>query len=144
MKPDNGYEFRADASLENLQEVRAFIDRAGEKLGVDKGALADLRLAVDEAVTNIVQHGYRGRGGPIEVDMRAEGKDVHVRIRDRALSFSSENVRAPQLNTEFAERPFGGMGVFLIEKMTDEHEYRALPGGGNELLLVRKGAAKPR
>ena len=143
VKPDNGYEFRTDASLENLQEVRAFIDHAGKKLSVDEGALSDLRLAVDEAVTNIVQHGYAGRSGPVEVLMYAEGMDVHITVRDHAPSFSAENVRAPQLETEFAERPFGGMGVFLIDRMTDRHEYRSLPGGGNELLLLKKDAIVP-
>jgi hypothetical protein len=32
------------------------------------------------------------------------------------------------------------MGVYLIRKLTDEADFRPLPGGGNELRLVKRGA----
>lgn len=140
MSPGDGHGFSTDASLENLHEARAFINRTGEELGVDQAALADLCLAVDEAVTNVVLHGYAGKGGPVEIEMESSGADVRVVIRDRARVFNADDVAAPQLETELSERPFGGMGVFLIDRMTDEHEFRARPGGGNELVLVKKNA----
>jgi len=131
---------RTDATLDKLHEARAFIDRAGRALGATESALADLRLAVDEAVTNVAVHGYRNRGGPLEIAMAADGADLRITIRDRAPAFDAEGVPDPQLDTDLAERPFGGMGVFLIGRMTDGHEYRARPGGGNELVLVKKNA----
>ena len=130
------------ASLENLQEIRSFIDRVGASLVVNKSALDDLRLAVDEAVTNVVIHGYKETEGMVELHMHAEGDAVFIRIRDRAASFDPSQVKAPQLDTELKERPFGGMGIFLIRKMTDEAEFLPLPGGGNEIRLVKRGVIK--
>ena len=128
------------ASLENLQEIRSYIDQAGASLGINDSALADLRLVVDEAVTNVVIHGYGDVEGNVEIRMEASGSSVIVRIRDNAKTFNPDQLGAPQLNTPLKDRPFGGMGIFLIRKMTDEAEFLPLPGGGNELRLVKHGA----
>ncbi len=144
MHPESGFKLDIEASLENLDVIRAFIDQAGKRLGVDKNSLADLRLVVDEAVTNIVLHGYKGRGGALEIQMEPDGENIIIRIRDQAQWFDVESVSKPQLDTQLADRPFGGMGLFLIQKMTDENVFRNLPGGGNELELVKRGAVKPR
>jgi hypothetical protein len=44
------------------------------------------------------------------------------------------------LDTALKDRPFGGMGIFLIRKMTDEAEFLPRSGGGNEIRLVKRGA----
>ncbi|MBT8070318.1 MAG: ATP-binding protein [Xanthomonadales bacterium] len=128
------------ASLDNLQEIRSYIDRAGASLGVSDSALGDLRLVVDEAVTNVIIHGYGDLEGNVEIRMEAIGNSVIVRIRDRAELFDPDQIDAPQLKTPLKDRPFGGMGIFLIKKMTDEAEFLPLPGGGNEIRLVKHGA----
>jgi len=138
--PEPGFDLRVEASLDRLHDIRDYIDRTGARLGVNDGALADLRLVVDEAVTNIVLHGYQGRGGPVDLHMERAGDAVVIRIRDQADPFNADQVERPQLDTALADRPFGGMGLFLIRRMTDESEFHALPGGGNELRLVKRGA----
>jgi serine/threonine-protein kinase RsbW len=140
MSTEQGFDLSVEANLENLHEVRDYIDSAGESFGVDSDVLADLRLVVDEAVTNVILHGYDGRHGHVELHMERDGDAVIIRIRDQAGSFDSSHVNAPQLDTSLADRPFGGMGLFLIKKLTDQAEFISLPGGGNELKLVKKGA----
>ena len=134
------FDLTVNASLDKLQEIRLFIDRVGASLGVNESALGDLRLAVDEAVTNVVVHGYEGTDGMVKLDMQADDDAVVIRIRDRAANFDPSQVKAPQLDTALKDRPFGGMGIFLIRKMTDEAEFLSLPGGGNEIRLVKRGA----
>ena len=102
--------------------------------------MADLRLAVDEAVTNVVIHGYKESDGIVELHMHAEGDAVFIRIRDHAANFDPSQVKTPQLDTELKDRPFGGMGIFLIRKMTDEAEFLPLAGGGNEIRLLNPSA----
>lgn len=135
-----GFDLSFEASLENLHEVRDYIDQAGNSLGVESGVLADLRLVVDEAVTNVVIHGYGELDGIVEIHMEGDGDAVIIRIRDQAKSFNPSLVVEPQLDTALKDRPFGGMGIFLIRKMTDEVEFLSLPGGGNEMRLLKRGA----
>jgi serine/threonine-protein kinase RsbW len=140
MSTKQGFDLSFEASLENLHEVRDYIDQAGNSFGVDSGVLADLRLVVDEAVTNVILHGYKGRSGQVEVHMERDGDAVVILIRDQAGSFDSSQVDTPHLDTALADRPFGGMGLFLIRKMTDEAVFRSLPGQGNELRIVKRQA----
>jgi len=134
------FDLAVRARLENLQKARHYIDQKGESLGVSESALGDLRLAVDEAVTNVIIHGYGNLDGMVELHMEADGDTVVVRVRDHAKTFDASHINAPQLDTALKDRPIGGMGLFLIKKMTDEVEFLALPGGGNELRLIKRGA----
>jgi anti-sigma regulatory factor (Ser/Thr protein kinase) len=141
MNAEQGFDLTVEACLDNLQPIRNYIDEAGARIGVTAAALGDLRLVVDEAVTNVVVHGYGGEsGGTVEVHMESDGDAVIVTIRDRAPHFDPQDVGAPQLDTALEDRPFGGMGIFLIRQMTDEADFNRLPGGGNEIRLVKRGA----
>ena len=140
MSVEQIFDLSIKASLDNLQKVRQYINQAGERLGVSESALADLRLVVDEAVTNVIIHGYGDLDGVVDLHIEREGDAVTIRIRDRAKAFDASHVKAPQLDTALKDRPFGGMGIFLIKKMTDEAEFLPLPGGGNEIRLVKRGA----
>ena len=134
------FEFSIEADLENLKEVRSFIESSGKALGVITDTLGDLCLVVDEAVTNIIIHGYDDRDGNVDVLMERAGDSVVISIRDTAKSFDAADVETPHLETSLREREFGGMGVFLIRKLTDEAEFRTLQDGGNELRLVKRQA----
>ena len=134
------FEYSIEADLENLKQARSFIESSGNTLGVKSDTLGDLCLVVDEAVTNIILHGYDGRGGTVDLQMERDGDSIVISIRDAAKSFDAADVETPHLETSLREREFGGMGVFLIRKLTDEAEFRTLPAGGNELRLVKRRA----
>ena len=140
MNPKQVFDLSVKASLENLREIRSYIDQAGTRLGVSESALGDLCLVVDEAVTNVILHGYGDLDGIVEIHMEADGNDIIIRIRDQAKTFDSSHVDAPHLDTALKDRPFGGMGIFLIKEMTDEAEFLPLPGGGNEIRLLKRAA----
>ncbi|MEZ4515985.1 MAG: ATP-binding protein [Chloroflexota bacterium] len=44
-------------------------------------------LAVNEAVTNILVHGYRGRPGNVEIGIERAGNDLIVILRDQAHAY---------------------------------------------------------
>jgi serine/threonine-protein kinase RsbW len=99
-------------------------------------------LAVDEAATNIIVHGYRGQPGAIEIDVEKQDSSLAVSLRDQAPPFDPTSVPVPDLSLPLDQRPFGGMGVHLIRQSMDEVIYRVPPQGGNELILVRKTRTK--
>jgi serine/threonine-protein kinase RsbW len=133
------FELSIEANLENLSKVRSFFNKAGQSLGVDSDTIGDLCLVVDEAVTNVIVHGYDGQQGTVDIQIERDNNDLVIQIRDQAESFDPGNVDAPHLEESLSERAYGGMGVYLIRKLTDEAEFRPLSGGGNELRLVRRG-----
>ena len=58
------------ARLENLAVIRRFVEDATTALGIDPATVASIILAVDEATSNIITHGYQGQPGDIEIDVQ--------------------------------------------------------------------------
>ena len=117
--------------------MRAFVREQVEAAGGDPATAADLVQAVDEVVTNVIEHGYAGRPGEVEVTFEALPDAFELRIRDAAAPFDPTRVPEPRLDLPLEERPLGGMGVHLARALTDAFDHRILPSGGNE-VTVRK------
>jgi serine/threonine-protein kinase RsbW len=135
----NVYSIRVAADVEQLAAIRAFVEQQAELLGVESSACYDLVLAANEMATNIVVHGYQDRPGTIEIDMRQSGDAIEIRLRDQAPTFDPTRAPAPDLTQPLHKRPFGGMGIHVTRQMMDDIRHRALPQGGNELTLVKRG-----
>lgn len=134
------FELSVEADLENLGKIRSFIQQAGVALSVRDDVLGDLCLVVDEAVTNVIVHGYQGAGGPVDIHVQRDGDAVVILLRDQARTFDGRGIEAPHLDESLARRKSGGMGVYLIRTLTDEAVYRPRAGRGNELRLVKRRA----
>jgi anti-sigma regulatory factor (Ser/Thr protein kinase) len=124
--------------------MRAFVEDQATRLGAKQSVVHDAALASDEAVCNLVTHGYGHRGGPIDLSVERSGADLIVRIRDQAPAFDPTNYPAPDLSVPLEKRRPGGFGIFLIRQVMDEVLYRQLPDGRNELVLVRRDAFQAR
>ena len=75
------------ATPETLEAIQAFVIEGCRKAGADEAAAFDLRLAVDEACTNVAVHGYAGAGpGPIDVVLESDGARIRVSITDRGVA----------------------------------------------------------
>jgi serine/threonine-protein kinase RsbW len=130
------------ADLHHLAAIRQFVrDKAGA-LNVTPDAIDDLVLAVDEAVTNIIVHGYCGGSGALEIDIRREGQAIAVHLRDQAPLFDPTSVPPPDLSLPLDQRPLGKMGLYLVRDTMDDLVYRVTPQGGNELILLKRQAIK--
>ena len=129
-----------DAVPRNLAAIRRFVRIALAELGARDGDIDDLVQAVDESATNVIVHGYRGGGGPLEVEAARQGRDVVMVLRDRAPRFDPTNLPAPDTSTPFLARRPGGFGVFLSRELVDEVRHRDAPAGGNELLLIKRNS----
>ena len=129
---------RVAAELNNLETIRRFVEECARDLHVDQDTAFDLAQAVDECTTNIIEHGYQGQPGSIEIEIERDGVMLMIELRDHAPGFDPTRVPPPDLSQPLEEREPGGLGVFLTRHMVDEMRYRALPGGGNELTLIKR------
>jgi serine/threonine-protein kinase RsbW len=114
----------------SLPELRQAV--AGIVGGVDDDLIADVLLALDEAVSNAVRHGSRG-GRSVEVSVDADGEWVEMSVRD-----GGPTPRLPRLP---AEPPpvlhTGGRGLWLILQLVDEVRLQRV-GEGTRLLMRRR------
>lgn len=136
MRQESTLSVNADLSV--LSEVREFLVSFIEALNLDTSAVYDLQLAVDEAVTNIILHGYQNQGGTIDVTAILDDDTLEIRLRDNARQFDPTTIPRPDLDTPAEQRPSGGgVGVFLMHKGLDCMTYRVTASGGNELSMFR-------
>jgi serine/threonine-protein kinase RsbW len=133
---------RLVARVSDLEVIRSFVSEKAALVGADPQEMYDILLAVTEAVTNILLHGYQNEPGWIEVQVVIEEGDFWVILRDKAAQFDPTLMPLPDLDVPLEERSLGGMGVYLIKEHMDRMIYRSNPQGGNELILVKEGVIR--
>jgi serine/threonine-protein kinase RsbW len=132
-------EITREARLENLPALLQFVSDACQDAGASAGDEFAVKLAVEEACVNIILHGYAGREpGPIALKFHSDSERIVVTIDDRAARFDPSAVPAPDLSSDWGDRELGGIGWWLIHKMTDGVEHDWKPEGGNRLTLVKR------
>lgn len=131
------------AEFESLGHFRKFIDEACAARGIDEEINYDLRLAVDEACTNIITHGYAGMNpGSIILDLEFEQRQVIVRLTDFGHPFEPYEPPAPDMHAVLEDRPTSGFGLFIIYGTMDQVDYQTREEG-NTLILTKRLKAVP-
>jgi serine/threonine-protein kinase RsbW len=129
---------RTAAEPASLSRIRRFVEDGAIDLGADPTVVPDVIQAVDESVTNIIEHGYRDAPGIVEVEVRVTTGTLVVQLRDHAPPFDPTSVPPPDLTRPLELRPLGGMGVYLARELTDEIRHRSPEGWSNELTLIKR------
>lgn len=133
-------ETRFDLAIESeVAMVRAVTDRLEEAMqlhGFSSEEILDTQLAVEEAITNVIVHGYGRPGESILVSSRIRSDRAEVCITDTAPRFDPLSVADPDIGEGIDDREIGGLGVFLIRRVMDEVSYR-YEGGKNVLVLTK-------
>ena len=142
--PTRRFQLRVPAEDRHLAEIRDFIQEVGEKIQIPGKILANTKLAVDEACTNVVKHGYQGRSGFIEVVVTGNEREFSIEILDQGESFDLRNVKSPNLKMYVETRKRGGLGVFLMNQLMDEVRYRGSLEGNVLTMSKRLGRRRRR
>lgn len=95
-----------------------------------------LALAVEEAVTNVITHGFADLPPPHRIAVRLDitVQAVVAEIIDNGMAFDPTAAPAPDLALPLDQRQPGGLGIHLIRHMVDRLEHRR--SDGNNLLRL--------
>jgi anti-sigma regulatory factor (Ser/Thr protein kinase) len=107
-------------------EARAAVREFAATHGAVDATVADIALAVSEAVSNVVNHAYRDDDGTGQVLLEAdrEGDQIAVVVSDEGSGMT------PRIDT-----PGLGLGLPMIASLADVLEVRVRPGGGTEVHM---------
>jgi anti-sigma regulatory factor (Ser/Thr protein kinase) len=134
------------AQLDQLAEMRRYVQAAGEEAGLSSDATYKLVLAVDELATNIVIHGYQehGQSGDITLSAVTERESLSIVIEDRGAAFDPATLPMPSaedLSKPLEERHIGGLGIFLALNSVDDYRYQRLGEINRNTLTMKRGKA---
>lgn len=125
------------SSTRYLEDVRGFIASHAADAGFSDEGVEQLKIATDEACTNIIKHAYEAEGeNVIDIAVILTEDKLVVRLRDRGISFSPGDYEEPDLIRLAKKRRCGGLGVHIMNRLMDRVEYRT-QDGVNECCLVK-------
>ena len=125
------------STLPTPEAIAALIDRVIAFLdqhGVDARAAHHTALVLSEVLTNLATHGDCC-DRPAKIAISAEPDKVTGEIIDSGPPFDPRLTPEPSFDVGIAERPIGGLGLFLVRKLCSSLEY-ARRNGENCMIFA--------
>jgi serine/threonine-protein kinase RsbW len=134
--PQNRLEL--DSRLSELSRVQPWIESLANRHGFEEEALFAIQLCIEEALANVVLHGYLGEPGhPIAIQASVSAGILSFTIDDNAPPFSPVAVpsQSDGTNRDTLEsiQP-GGNGIRLLSRFAGSLAYERL-SGSNRLTI---------
>ncbi|MDZ4744484.1 MAG: ATP-binding protein [bacterium] len=129
------------ASTLYLQTVRSYILQHIGMLDFNEFEENGIVLAVDEAVSNLIRHAYRGDDTKkISITLSVDDDEVQVEICDTADAFDPASAESPDMRQYFIDRRRGGLGILLMTRVMDTITYKPAAVGDrvNTLTLTKR------
>ena len=127
-----------------LSGARELVSAVAKRLGFDDIECSKVALAVDEALCNIIRHGYdRAEDRPIWISLWPIDHDqpggLRIVIEDEAKQVIPERMRGRDL----ADIRPGGLGVHIIREVMDEVEFAPRPDIGMRVTMIKMIDSSP-
>jgi len=121
-----------------LAPVRALIHALAHRYGFLENDSGQIALAVDEALCNVMNHGYEKKpDGLITISVQPieePPRGIQIIIEDRGKQVEPAEIQSRDLDHV---RP-GGLGVHIMRQVMDVVQFNQRPGGGMQLVLEKE------
>lgn len=120
-----------------LGDIRLRLSEWARRQHWSEAQVGEVVLALDEAITNVIRHGYQGRNDqPIWITAQIvqdpeHGEGLEIEVRDNGRQVDPACICGRPLDDV---RP-GGLGVHIIRAMNSTVVYQCVPGGGMRLVM---------
>jgi serine phosphatase RsbU (regulator of sigma subunit)/anti-sigma regulatory factor (Ser/Thr protein kinase)/transposase len=132
------YRLEVEAKDIELLSIKDFVQRICDSAGCRPRETFNIKLAIDEACSNIIRHAYKDKeGGKITLEMGVGFTDLMIKIIDYGKPFNFNNIKDPDLNQYIDIGKKGGLGIWLVKKLMTDVRYKAF-SDHNELILYRR------
>ncbi len=122
------------SEIETLSEV---ITNYCKDIGVTEAVCYDIRLALEEAVSNTIKYGYDDQDvHTIHVRVEVNNQELLLEIEDDARFFNPLEAPAPDLALPVEKKPIGSLGIYLMRTLMDRIDYER-SGTKNILRLIK-------
>ena len=123
--------------VREVSRFSAFMKSVLEKLNIEKPLAQKLRLAVEEAVVNVIDYAYPAeQTGDIEVNIMSDGKSLKTVVKDSGVAFDPTKKEKADTSLSVEDRQIGGLGILLVRELMDSINYERMEGK-NVLTLVK-------
>ena len=122
--------------LEYLGPVVAYVREISKIAGFDKKEISQINLAVEEALTNVIQHGLEmNPDESFKITCEQSTTELQIRIQEKGVPFDPEST--PKYSPEHVLEDTSGLGTFLMKAAMDEVSFHNLGNKGKEVVLTK-------
>lgn len=121
------------ASQSGIERAAGAYLACAARYAVPDDVRADMYVALEEIISNVVRHGTRA--SRIDIVFTVTLDALQIDITDNGEAFDPFSIPSPDVTQAVAERPLGGLGVFLVRRLTEGSYERR--GGVNHVRLRR-------
>jgi sigma-B regulation protein RsbU (phosphoserine phosphatase) len=127
---------KVSSSKKHIKEIRDEVDQLGKEMGFDDESLFNLKLAINEAHANVIEHAYGGsEHGDIIFSFFIFKDRLEVTIKDFGPGMNQKTTKGKEEHLDELEG--SGLGVFLIHSIMDKVDYQTNIKIGTELHLTK-------
>lgn len=124
-------------NISELARLGTAIDAFGQGHHWSPKTLFQVKLALEEAVTNILSYGFDDQQTQlIWLKVVQEGRLLSIVLTDNGTPFDPLERPPPDLDSNLEDRMVGGLGVYLIRQMMDNVSYQR-QDGCNKLCMMK-------
>lgn len=128
-------------SLNEVITLNQWIEDLANQAHLTRELYFKLNLILEEAVTNIIQHGFvTKQQGRIEISIMFDNHHVHIKVKDNGVPFNPLEDHHIILPETLQTADVGGLGIHLIKSYTQSAHYQRV-NDTNVLSLVIDNAA---
>ena len=119
--------------VSEVDRLGDFVKALSKRLQMTPSKAANLRLAIEEAVVNVMNYAYpQETDGEVTVeadvvaattDEGRETQQLNIRITDQGVAFDPTERKEIDTSLSAEERPIGGLGIYLIRELVDSINY---------------------
>jgi len=122
---------------EGVKRVPELLDDLARAHRLDADAVADMQVALDEILSNILENGFVDeRPHRIDVTLAVERDRLTAEVEDDCAPFDPFTVPPPDVGSSLMDRRVGGLGVHFVRSLMNDVRY-ARVDGRNRLVLTK-------
>lgn len=128
------------ATDDALHEALAFVEGVLDESGCSLPIQMKMAVVVEEIFVNVAHYAYGELTGDLDMTLAIgdtpKGKALAVGFKDRGMPFDPLAMEDPDVTLPVRERGIGGLGIFMVKKMTDGVYYE-YEDGQNCLMFIK-------
>ena len=138
-------ELKLKNDVKDVAKLSTFVKDILGRLNIGKPLAPKLRLALEEAVVNVMEYAYpAGTEGDVDVRVTCSRmeSDHHLKfiITDSGVSFNPTEAASVDTTLSAEDRPVGGLGILLVRELMDTVNYERT--NGKNVLTLSKNVKK--
>ena len=121
-----------------FSELRAF----GQRSGWSQPIVNEIELILEEWWTNLTNYAFTEKDQPVvQVEITSSAALANIQVTDSGVSFDPAARPDPDLSVPAEERPIGGLGIYMMKKLSTQLKSERL--NGRNVLRIEKDLTRP-